>query len=90
MAHFYDVDVFCHENEDGGEPWWGAEGGLENNSVGIDFGSTQDMAELVDPVRDETAAYRSRWPDLQVRWLENRHPASEFLAAAKAAGIDLP
>jgi hypothetical protein len=48
------------------------------------------MAELVDAVRDETAAYRSRWPDLQVRWLENRHPASEFLAAAKAAGIDLP
>lgn len=90
MAHFYDVDVYRHEDEDGGEPWWGAEGGLENSSVGVDFESTQDLAELINGVRDETIAFRKKWPDLQVRWFESRQPATDFLAAAQAAGIALP
>lgn len=90
MGHFYDVDVYRHEDEDGGEPWWGAEGGLENNSVGVDFESTQDLAELISGVHDETIAFRQKWPDLQVRWFEGRQPATVFLAAAQATGIVLP
>jgi hypothetical protein len=90
MAHFYDVDVFLNDDEDGGEPWWGAEGGLENNSVGVDFDSTQSVADLVEQVREETAGFRQKWPDLQVRWFENRQPATNFLAAARAAGVTLP
>jgi hypothetical protein len=90
MVHFYDVDVYRLEDEDGGEPWWGAEGGLENNSVGVDFESTQDLAELISGVHDETIAFRQEWPDLQVRWLEAGQPATVFLAAAQARGIALP
>ena len=90
MGHFYDVDVYRLEDEDGGEPWWGAEGGLENDSVGVDFESTQDLAELINWVHDETIAFRKKWPDLQVRWFEGRQPATDFLAAAQAAGIVLP
>jgi hypothetical protein len=90
MGHFYDVDVYRLEDEDGGEPWWGAEGGLENDSVGVEFESTQDLAELVSEVHDETITFRRKWPDLQVRWLQGRQPATDFLAAAQAAGIALP
>lgn len=90
MNHFYDVDVHRHEDEDGGEPWWGAEGGLENNSIGVEFESTQDLAELITGVHDETLALRQTWPDLQVRWFEGRQPATDFLAAARATGIALP
>lgn len=90
MGHFYDVDVYLNEDEEGGAPWWGAEGGLENSSVGVDFESTQDLAELVNQVRDETAMFRQKWPDLQVRWSQGQQPATDFLAAAQAAGIALP
>jgi hypothetical protein len=90
MAQLYDVDVFCQEDEDGGASWWGGEGGLENDSVDGDFGPSQELSDLVDAVHDETAAYRRRWPDLQVRWLEHWPPASAFLAVARSAGVDLP
>ncbi len=90
MGHFYDVDVYRHEDEGGGEPWWGAEAGLENNSVGVEFESAQDLVELIGDVHDETIAFRQKWPDLQVRCFEGRQPATDFLAAAQAAGIVLP
>jgi len=90
MGHFYDVDVYRHEDDDGGETWWGAEGGLENNSVGVEFEPTQDLAELINGVHDETIAFRQKWPNLRVRWFEGRQPATDFLAAARAMGIALP
>lgn len=90
MGHFYDVDVYRHEDEDGGEAWWGGEGGLANNSVGVEFETTQDLAEFIDVIHDEVIQLRHKWPNLQVRWFESRHPATELPAAAQAAGIALP
>ena len=90
VSHFHDVDVHCHEDEDGGEAWCGGEGALANNSVGVEFESTQDLAEFMGEVRDEVAPLRQRWPRLQVRWFESRQPATELPAAALAAGIALP
>lgn len=83
MGPFRDVDVYRHEDEDGGEPWWGAAGGLENSSVGVDFDSTQDLAELINAVHDETIALSRKWPDLQVRWFEGRQPATDSLPRHK-------
>lgn len=89
VSRYYDVDVWSSEDEDGGALWQGAEAGLEN-SVGVEFEPTQNLTELVDGVHDEAARYRRRWLDSQVRWLEGREPATEFLAAAQAVGITLP
>lgn len=91
MSRFYDVDIWSSDDEDGGALWWHAEGGPAHDlSDGVEFEPTQDLAGLVGEVHDETIQYRRRWPDLQVRWLKDRQPATEFLAAARAAGITLP
>ncbi|KQQ18680.1 hypothetical protein ASF48_17310 [Rathayibacter sp. Leaf299] len=92
MSHFYDVDIYRHVDEEDGEVWWGAEGGpADDLSMGVEFESTSDLQGLILDIQDETSAYRRRWPDLQVRFFEDRRrPATEFRAALQAAGITLP
>ena len=90
MSHYYDVDVYRHEEAN--EVWWHAEAGLEHDlSMGVEHESTQDVNVLLAEVRDDTIEFRRRWPNLRVRFFEDRRqPATEFFAAVKAAGTALP
>jgi len=90
MDRFYDVDVYYQEDDKGGDPWWGGEGGLAGDSTAVAFESTQDLQLFVDEVRDEVARFRRRWPKIQVRWKAGSLPATDFFAAARKAEISLP
>jgi len=90
MDRFYDVDVYCHEDDEGGNPWWGGEGGLAGDSTGVFFESTQELRSFVDDVHDEVSRFRRRWPELSVRWRDGRLPATGFFIAARESGISLP
>ena len=88
VKKIYEVDVVRFEED--GETWWGADGGLEGESVGIDFYSTTDLHELVEEINEELFRHRDRWPNLAVKWTLNSGPANELFDFAENAGIQLP
>jgi hypothetical protein len=91
MGHFYDVNVYRYVDEEDGEVWWGAEAGLADQSVGVEHEHTKDLQTLIHEVQDDTIGRRERWPDLRVRFVDDRgQRAAEFFAAVRAAGITLP
>ena len=84
----YRVDVVRTVHD--GETWWGAEGGLKSSSMGVDFESSPDIADLMEQVADEAARQRERRPGLTVQWTLDNGAPDELLRAAERAGVELP
>lgn len=84
----YQVDVFRTEEE--GETWWGAEGGFEASSTGVDFESSPNLADLIEQVADEIAHQRERRPNLTVSWTLDNGSSEELFALAEREDVELP
>lgn len=91
----YTIEVhrteFDEQDEDDGV-WWGAEAGLTGNSVGYDYESREDLAELLaEVVHDARAKWGSRL-DLRLEWsmTEWSDSSVSLTEAAAAVGFELP
>lgn len=88
----YTIEVhrieFDEQDEDDGV-WWGAEAGLTDDSVGYEYESREDLAELLAEVVEDA---RSRWGSrfaLRLEWSLTGSPVS-LTEAAAAVGFELP
>jgi hypothetical protein len=92
----YSVEVrrieFDEQDEDDGV-WWGAEAGLTDESVGYEFESREDLAELLaEVVEDARTGWGSRY-ELRLEWTltgDVADPPVSLTQAAAAVGFTLP
>jgi hypothetical protein len=83
----YVVDV--SETHDDDEHGWIAEGGIEDESSGVEFEWSESLAELLDDVRYEVDQWRNRY-EVTVRYtLDGDGDDEAMQAAARREGVEL-